>query len=90
MKIIARNLAVETTESALKALFAPFGPIQYCNLVLDKETGASKGFGFIEMPKPADAKVAIKSLNNKIVDGAKIRVKRAEPKSSTMTQGNSE
>ncbi len=78
MKIIVRNLSTLTTEQHLRSLFAPFGAVQYCNLVLDIETSVSKGFGFVEMPKPADAKAAIKSLNNQIVDGVKIRVKRAD------------
>jgi len=77
MKILVRNLDRATTEDALAALFAPFGAVQFCNLVLDKVTGASKGFGFVEMPKPGEAKAAIKALNNKTVDGAKIRVKYA-------------
>lgn len=78
MKIIFRNLAHQTTEEQMKDLFASFGAVQYCTLVMDKETRASKGFGFAEMPKPADAKAAIKNLNNQMVDGAKIRVKRAD------------
>ena len=88
MKIIVRNLDSAITETALRDLFAAFGAIQYCNLVLDKETGKSKGFGFVEMPKPAEAKVAIKSLNNTVVGGFKIRVKRAEPKKTNETQDN--
>lgn len=80
MKILARDLARMTTEENLSALFAPFGAVQSCNLVLDKESGASKGFGFVEMPKPGAAKAAIKALNNSVVDGAKIRVKLAQAK----------
>lgn len=85
MKIIFRNLAHQTTEEQIKALFEPFGAIQYCTLVVDKDTGTSKGFGFVEMPKPADAKAAIKTLNNQMVDGAKIQVKRAEAKTPPNT-----
>lgn len=80
MKIIIRNLARATTEERLRGLFEPFGPIQYCNLVMDTETGVSKGFGFVEMPKPAHAKAAIKALNNQVIDGIAIRVKYAENK----------
>jgi len=80
MKILIRNLARLTTEADLKSLFLPFGAVQYCNLVIDKETGVSKGFGFVEMPKPGEAKAAIKALNNTLFDGLKIRVKRAETK----------
>ena len=51
MKLLIRNLDRETTETALKELFQEFGTVQSCNLVMDKDSGASKGFGFIEMPK---------------------------------------
>lgn len=90
MKIIVRNLDNAVTEAALKDMFVAFGAVQYCNLVLDKVTGKSKGFGFVEMPKPGEAKVAIKSLNNKVVGGFKIRVKRAEPKTPNTGQDHSE
>lgn len=80
MKILVRNLARTTTEAELSALFEPFGTIQSCSLVLDKETGESKGFGFVEMPKPGDAKAAIKSINGKEIAGNKLRVKKAESK----------
>ena len=48
--------------------------------MLDKDTGASKGFAFVEMPKAGEAKVAIKNLNNKDVAGSNIRVKKSEDK----------
>jgi len=78
MKLLVRNLARTTTEEALKAMFETHGAVQSCTVVMDKETGSSKGFGFVEMPKQGDAKAAIKNLNNKEVDGNKIRVKKAE------------
>jgi len=78
MKLLIRNLARTTTEQELKQLFEPFGDVQSCNLVIDKVTNVSKGFGFVEMPKSGDAKAAIKSLNQMEVAGNKIRVKKAE------------
>lgn len=81
MKILVRNLARSTSEADIKALFEPFGTVQYCKLVMDEASGASKGFAFVEMPKPGEAKAAIKTLNNLDLDGAKIRVKRAKAKS---------
>ncbi len=82
MKILIRNLARSTTEAELKNLFDEFGAVQSCNLVLDKETGLSKGFAFVEMPKPGEAKAAIKNLNGKSIGNSKIRVKKAEEKSN--------
>ena len=78
MKLLIRNLARSTTEAELRALFEPYGLIQSCTLVMDKVTGLSKGFGFIEMPKNAEAKAAMKSLNGVDVAASKIRVKKAE------------
>ncbi len=76
MKLLIRNLTRNTTEQELRELFSPFGAIQSCTLVLDKETGISKGFGFIEMPKMGEAKQAIKNLNGSDLKGSKIRVKK--------------
>ena len=83
MKLLIRNLARTTTETELRALFKAYGAVQSCTLVMDKLTGRSKGFGYIEMPKPGDAKAAVKNLNGKEVAGSKIRVKKAESKQNT-------
>ena len=80
MKILVRNLDRLTTEEELKALFQEFGAVQSCSLVMDRDGGTSKGFGFIEMPKSGEAKSAIKKLNNKNVGSNIIRVKKAEDK----------
>ncbi len=83
MKLLIRNLARTITEGELRAMFEAHGVVQSCNLVIDKETGKSKGFGFIEMPKQGEAKAAMKSLNGKDVAGSKIRVKKTESKQNT-------
>ncbi len=80
MKLLVRNLPRSTTEAELQALFEPFGLVQSCSLVMDEESGQSKGFGFVEMPKPGNGKAAMKQLNAKIIAGNKIRVKKAESK----------
>lgn len=82
MKLLIRNLDRLTTEEELKDLFQEFGAVQSCNLVIDRDSGASKGFGFIEMPKSGEAKSAIKNLNNKTIGSNKIRVKKAEDKNA--------
>lgn len=79
MKLMIRNLARTTTEEELQVMFEAYGSVQSCTLVMDPETGGSKGFGFIEMPNPGDAKAAMKSLNGKDVAGNKIRVKKTAP-----------
>jgi len=83
MKLLVRNLSRETSEVKLRELFAAFGAVQSCRLVMDKDTGTSKGFGFVDLPKPGEAKAAMKSLNNSEVDGSRIRVKRAEDRAET-------
>lgn len=80
MKLLVRNLDRLTTEIELKGLFQEFGAVQSCTVVVDRDSGASKGFGFIEMPKVGEAKAAIKNLNNKNIGSSKIRVKKAETK----------
>lgn len=80
MKLLIRNLATSTTEAELRDLFEGYGSVQSCNLVMDKETGNSKGFGFVEMPRQGEAKAAMQGLNGTMVGGSQIRVKKAEPK----------
>ena len=80
MKLIIRNLSRSTTEEELKVLFEEYGTVQSCDLVLDKTTGGSKGFAFVEMPKPGEAKVAMKNINNMTVASKIIRVKKSENK----------
>ena len=80
MKLLIRNLSRNTTEEELKTIFEEYGTVQSCDLVLDKTTGNSKGFAFVEMPKSGEAKVAVKNLNNKDISSHIIRVKKAEDK----------
>ena len=80
MKLLVRNLARTTTEDELRKIFEALGKVQSCNIVIDKETGNSKGFAFIEMPRPGDAKAAVKTLNGKNLAGNIIRVKKAVSK----------
>ena len=82
MKLLVRNLARTTTEAELRDLFDAFGTVQSCTLVMDKQSGKSKGFGFVKMPRPGEAKAAMKQLNGRLVDGQQIRVKKAEPNRS--------
>ncbi len=78
MKLLVRNLARTTTEQEIRALFTAYGTVHECNLVLDQETGLSKGFAFVEMPNSDEAKNACDSLHHTSVAKSKIRVKFAQ------------
>ncbi len=80
MKLIILNLNRSTTKEEIKVLFEEYGAVQSCDLVLDKTTGKSKGFAFVEMPNPEEAKSAIKGMNFTEVASNRIRVKEAEDK----------
>jgi len=78
MKLLIRNLSRSITEVELREMFESYGTVQSCALVMDKETGKSKGFGFVEMPKAGEAKAAMKNLNGKDIEGNRVRVKKSE------------
>lgn len=85
-----RNLSRDTTEAELLTLFKAYGNVQYCKLVMDKVTGKSKGFGFVEMPHAGEARAAIKGLNYRDIDGNRIRVKKAEKREDNANGSDSE
>lgn len=78
MKLLVRNLARTTTEAEIRDMFATHGEVSECNLVLDKETGLSKGFAFVDMPDDTEAKAALSELHETRVAKSKIRVKVAQ------------
>ncbi|MDV7103314.1 RNA-binding protein [Vibrio sp. TH_r3] len=78
MKLLVRNLSRSTTEQEIRILFSEYGSVKQCNLVLDQETGLSKGFAFVEMPEITEARAAIAKLNQTTVANNKIRVKTAD------------
>ena len=79
MKLYVGNLAYSTTEDELKQIFSEFGTVDSVTVIKDRFTGQSKGFGFVEMPKNAEADTAIKSLNDRMVGGRKLKVNQAQP-----------
>ncbi len=74
------NLGFHVQEQELRNLFASFGDVTSAKIVTDRVTGRSRGFGFVEMESKEDAELAIKSLNNKDVDGRSISVSVAREK----------
>ncbi|HOW82297.1 MAG TPA: RNA-binding protein [Spirochaetota bacterium] len=80
MNIYAGNLSYKMTDEDLKQLFSPYGSVSESKIVIDRETGRSKGFGFVEMPNQAEGDEAIKQLNGKEIDGRNIKVNVAKPR----------
>ncbi len=81
MNIYVGNLAYSVTQDELRDAFAPYGQVESANLITDKFTGESKGFGFVEMPNNSEADAAIKALNETQLKGRAMRVNQAKPRS---------
>lgn len=79
-KIYVGNLSYDSTEDSIKKAFSEFGEVASVALITDKFSGRSKGFAFVEMPKDDEAAKAIAGLNEKDLDGRKIRVSEARPR----------
>lgn len=80
MNIFVAKLNFDTQESDLRAAFEEFGEVTSANIITDKFTGRSKGYGFVEMPNDDEAQAAIDELNDTELDGRTIVVKKAEPR----------
>lgn len=74
------NLSFSTTENDLREMFAPYGKVERASLVNDRDTGRSRGFGFVEMTNDTEAAAAISALNGKDSDGRSLTVNEARPK----------
>jgi len=78
--IYVGNLSYQTDDRELEDLFAPYGDIASARVITDRETGRSKGFGFVEMPDSAQAEAAISGLNDTEIDGRNLRINEARPR----------
>jgi len=78
MKLYVGNLSYSQNDSTLRALFEPFGNVESSRVISDRDTGSSKGFGFVEMAD-ADAQKAMGALNGREIDGRALRVNEARP-----------
>jgi len=78
MNIYVGQLPYSVTEEELRKMFLQYGEISSLNLIMDKYSGQSKGFGFVEMPNNSEADQAIKGLNKSMVKGREIKVNQAE------------
>src|SRR5690606_18824191 len=86
-KIYVRNLPYSVTDSSLKSNFAEFGSVSSAKVMMDRETGVSKGFGFVEMASAEVAQAAITALNGMSVDGRSIVVSLARPREEASGAG---
>jgi RNA recognition motif-containing protein len=80
MNIYVGNLPYATTESDLENMFSEYGSVSSVRIIQDRETGKSKGFGFVEMPTREEAESAISELDGKEMLGRNIRVNEARPR----------
>ena len=80
MKLYVGNLSFETTSSDLQALFAQAGTVQSVSLIEDRETGRSRGFGFVEMQTKEEGAAAVAQLNGKELAGRALKVNEAKPR----------
>jgi RNA recognition motif-containing protein len=79
-KLYVGNLSYEVTDAALEELFAPFGSVRSVQVIQDRDTGRSKGFGFVEMDDENAARAAIQALNEKEHNGRPLAVNEARPR----------
>jgi RNA recognition motif-containing protein len=80
MNIFVGNLAWTTTEDELAQLFEPFGTVEQARIATDRETGRSRGFGFVEMPDATEAQAAIDELHGTSIGGRPLTVNEARPR----------
>jgi len=80
MNIYVGNLSYSVTEDELREMFSKFGEVTSVNLISDKYSGQSKGFGFVEMAVQSEAEAAIKALDGNSVKGRNLRVNEARPR----------
>ncbi len=79
-KLYVGNLSYGVTDDVLEQMFAQHGTVQSAQVIMDRDTGRSKGFGFVEMSTDQEAQAAIAALNSKEVDGRSLTVNEARPK----------
>ncbi len=87
-KLYVGNLSFDSTESDLKDLFAQAGNVVSCDVIMDRDTGKSRGFAFVEMSSEEEAKTAIADFNGKDVDGRALKVNEAKPREDRSSRGS--
>jgi len=80
MNIYVGNLSYQMTEDELRQAFEEFGEVESARIITDRDSGRSKGFGFVEMTSESEADVAIEALNGKEIGGRTVTVNKARPR----------
>jgi RNA recognition motif-containing protein len=88
MKIFVGNLSRSATSEALRQEFEKFGQVASVDIVKDKFSGESRGFGFVEMPSKTEAQAAISGLSGREIDGKSLNVNEARPRNDDRRGGN--
>ena len=88
MKIYVGNLSYQTDNDGLRAAFEQFGAVNSAEVISDRNTGRSRGFGFVEMPTEEEGKAAIAGLDGKDLDGRDLKVNEARPRGSDSGGGS--
>ena len=88
-KVFVGNLSFQTTDNDLNDLFAQFGEVESVSIITDRDTGRSKGFGFVEMSNDQEAQTAITALNAKESGGRALTVNEARPRAEGGSRGGS-
>ena len=89
-KLYVGNLSFQVSSSDLEQLFSEFGEIQSAQVVEDRETGRSRGFGFVEMDSATDAQAAIDGLHDREYQGRRLTVNEARPREARVGAGSSD
>jgi RNA recognition motif-containing protein len=79
MKLYVGNLSFQTSEADLNELFSQAGTVESCRIITDRDTGRSRGFGFVEMSSKAEGQAAIEQFSGKEIDGRALTVNEAKP-----------
>ena len=79
-KLYVGNLSFDVTQGQLQEMFAPYGVVGMAQVITDRDTGRSKGFGFVEMGSDQEAQAAITGMNGQMVEGRALTVNEARPK----------
>ena len=87
MRIYVGNLSYSMSEEQLRQTFGDFGQVESATIITDRDTGQSKGFGFVEMPVESEAQAAIAELNGRQVDGRALTVNEAKPRPERSDRG---